>query len=70
MLINVKLVYEIPYFTRKTSNKTRPKLFGKCAFPQNFYTRKLVEITMFFAVKFFQNIQGLLFLIVQISFTA
>ena len=28
----------------------RPKLCGNCAFPQNFYTRKLGEITVFFAV--------------------
>ena len=29
----------------------RPKLCGNCAFPQNFYTRKLGEITVFYAVK-------------------
>ena len=28
----------------------RPKLWGNCAFPQNFHTRKLGEITVFFAV--------------------
>ena len=28
----------------------RPKLCGNCAFPQNFHTRKLGEITRFFAV--------------------
>ena len=28
----------------------RPKLCGNCAFPQNFHTRKLGEITVFFAV--------------------
>ena len=28
----------------------RPKLWGNCSFPQNFHTRKLVEITVFFAV--------------------
>ena len=28
----------------------RPKLCGNCAFQQNFYTRKLDEITVFFAV--------------------
>ena len=27
-----------------------PKLCGNCAFPQNFYTRKLGEITAFYAV--------------------
>ena len=27
----------------------RPKLCGNCTFPQNFHTRKLVEITVFFA---------------------
>ena len=27
-----------------------PKLCGNCAFPQNFHTRKLGEITVFFAV--------------------
>ena len=26
----------------------RPKLCGNCAFPQNFHTRKLVQITVFF----------------------
>ena len=28
----------------------RPKLCGNCAFPQNFHTRKLGEITVFYAV--------------------
>ena len=28
-----------------------PKLCGKCAFPQNFHTRKVGEITLFFAVE-------------------
>ena len=28
---------------------TRPKLCGNCAFPQNFHTRKLGEITAFYA---------------------
>ena len=28
----------------------RPKLCGNCAFPQSFHTRKLGEITVFFAV--------------------
>ena len=28
-----------------------PKLCGNCAFPQNFHTRKLGEITVFYAVK-------------------
>ena len=28
----------------------RPKLYGNRAFPQNFHTRKLGEITVFFAV--------------------
>ena len=28
----------------------RPKLCGNCAFPQNFHTRKLGEITVFFTV--------------------
>ena len=28
----------------------RPKLCGNCVFPQNFHTRKLGEITVFFAV--------------------
>ena len=28
----------------------RPKLCGNCAFSQNFYTKKLGEITVFFAV--------------------
>ena len=30
----------------------RPKLSGKCAFPQNFYAKKLSEITVFYAVSF------------------
>ena len=29
----------------------RPKLCGNCAFPQNFHTRKLEEITVFFVVR-------------------
>ena len=29
----------------------RPKLCGNCAFPQNFLTRKLGEITVFYAVE-------------------
>ena len=28
----------------------RPKLCGNCAFPQNFHTRKLGEITVFYDV--------------------
>ena len=28
----------------------RPKLCGKCAFPQNFHTRKSGEITVFLAM--------------------
>ena len=28
----------------------RPKLWGNCAFPQNFHTMKLGEITVFYAV--------------------
>ena len=28
----------------------RPKLCGNCAFPQNFHTRKLGEISVFYAV--------------------
>ena len=28
----------------------RPKLCGNCAFPQNFYTSKSGEVTVFFAV--------------------
>ena len=28
----------------------RPKLYGNCAFPQNFHTKKLDEITVFYAV--------------------
>ena len=28
----------------------RPKLYGNCAFPQNFHTMKLDEITVFYAV--------------------
>ena len=29
----------------------RPKLCGNCAFPQNFHTKKLGEITIFFEVE-------------------
>ena len=28
-----------------------PKLFGSCAFPQNFHTEKLGEITVFYGVQ-------------------
>ena len=31
-------------------NFLRPKLYGNCAFPQNFHTRKLGKITVFYAV--------------------
>ena len=34
----------------KYTVKNCPKLCGNCAFPQNFHTRKLREITVFFAV--------------------
>ena len=27
-----------------------PKLYGNCAFPQNFHTKKLGEITVFYAI--------------------
>ena len=30
-----------------------PELCGNCVFPQNFYTRKLGEITVFYAVRVF-----------------
>ena len=33
-----------------TLRKICPKLCGNCAFPQNFHTRKLGEITAFYAV--------------------
>ena len=43
---------EIFYQTlRKTPQNHRPKLCGNCAFPKNFHTRKLGEITVFYAVK-------------------
>ena len=32
------------------SFRDRPKLCGNCAFPQNFHTKKLGEITVFYAV--------------------
>ena len=35
-----------------THCKIRPKLCGNCAFPKNFHTKKLGEITVFFAVSF------------------
>ena len=37
------------FFKDDTAN--RPKLCGNCAFAQNFHTRKLGEITVFFAVR-------------------
>ena len=37
-------------FSGKTDFENRPKLCGNCAFPQNVHTRKLGEITVFFAV--------------------
>ena len=33
-------------------NQSRGFLCGNCAFPQNFHTGKLVEITVFYAVNF------------------
>ena len=33
-----------------------PKLSRNCAFPQNFHTRKLGEITVFFAVRGFHSV--------------
>ena len=33
----------------------RPKLCGNCTFPQNFHTKKLGEITVFFAVNYTVN---------------
>ena len=36
---------------QKGTVSLRPKLNGNCAFPQNFRTRKLGEITVFFTVK-------------------
>ena len=35
-----------------TNHPNRSKLCGNCAFPQNFHTRKLAEITVFYAVHF------------------
>ena len=37
-------------FCEKAQFPNRPKLCGNCAFPQNFPTRKLGEITVFYAV--------------------
>ena len=34
----------------------RPKLCGNCAFPQNFHTRKLGEITVFYAMICFTRV--------------
>ena len=34
----------------------RPKLCGNCAFPQNFYTIKLGEITVFYPMKLFRKV--------------
>ena len=53
-------------FVEKHSGKTqaiRPKLCGNCAFPQNFHTRKLGEITVLLTmVKYLQFSQMLEFL--------
>ena len=39
------------YHWEKNRNfANHPKLCGNCAFPQNFHTRKLGEITVFFSV--------------------
>ena len=54
-------VYEIPSvrligFYGKISKKFRMshlKLCGNCAFPQNFHTREVGEITVFFTVRNF-----------------
>ena len=40
----------------------RPKLCENCAFPKNFHTRKLGEITVFFAVKIKQPSNYLVYL--------
>ena len=46
---------QLPSWTIKIENPSDieilicPKLCGNCAFPQNFHTRKLGEITVFFA---------------------
>ena len=36
-----------------------PKLFGNCAFPQNFHIRKLAEITVFYAVYYISCVKML-----------
>ena len=45
------------FLVRKFCRKAQfPKLCGNCAFPQNFHTRKLGEITVFFAMLLFITI--------------
>ena len=43
------ILFHNEYF--KQNNMNPPKLWGKCAFPRNFPTRKVGEITIFYAVK-------------------
>ena len=38
---------------KSVNNVNRPKLCGNCTFPQNFRTRKLGEITVFYRGVFF-----------------
>ena len=44
----MEILWKSTVFTQFQTN--RPKLYGNCAFPQNFHTRKLGEITAFYAV--------------------
>ena len=49
-MLKSQMVAEIdnPYILLRMAN--RPKLYRNCAFPQNFHTRKLSEITVFHTV--------------------
>ena len=44
------LVWKFCGKTQFPLSANRPKLCGNCAFPQNFHTMKLGEITVFYAV--------------------
>ena len=38
------------FFGKAVSTEFLQKLYGNCAFPKNLHTRKLVDITVFYAV--------------------
>ena len=51
MMMTVVLIVK----KRMIITTNRSKLYGNCTFLQNFHTRKLGEITIFFAVFLFDN---------------